>query len=280
MPLASGISPLVSVSPAGYDQYVNHESQRIRALCVGRHSFLSDHIARYFRSLGFDTRYADGLEEALVVSRDFTPDVMIAEYELLAMLSLEAWERDELLSRTAVIAVSLTRRSQEAHLLDINGIAGFLYMPLLPGDTTKIVSRRCTDQARTLRPPDYLHSAVRRQLGRPREGLSIPGSCLIEGCRATNYERSTTATSRRIDHTGATLGSREVWRQFSALRTAGKYLRKGQSGQVDDSLLTKAAAAASLADSTGIWSMRPRSIRLDQAPGTAEQPPRFMKNGG
>ncbi len=110
---------------------MNNDTQRLRALCVGRHQFLSDHVARFFGSLGIDTRHAVGLQHALVESRDFNPDVVIAEYELLAMLSLEAWEKDELLSRTAVIAVSLTRRPHEVHLLDVNGIAGFLYLPLL-----------------------------------------------------------------------------------------------------------------------------------------------------
>ena len=114
---------------------VNHEIERVRALCVGRHAYLSDHIARFFSALGVETRHAVGLDEALAVSRDFAPDLIIAEYELLAMLSLEAWERDELLSHTAVIAVSLTRRSHEAHLLDVNGIAGFLYLPLLDSET-------------------------------------------------------------------------------------------------------------------------------------------------
>jgi hypothetical protein len=120
---------------------VNSESpKRLRALCVARHEFLSDHVARYFASLGLDTSHAVGLQDALSRSRDFKPDVVIAEYELLAMLSLDAWERDELLSRTAVIAVSLTRRPQEAHLLDVNGIAGFLYLPLLDAETAgKIV---------------------------------------------------------------------------------------------------------------------------------------------
>jgi hypothetical protein len=129
----------------GYDEGVNSESQRLRALCVGRHSYLSDHIARYFASLGMATRHAVGLNDALVESRDFKPDVVIAEYELLAMLSLETWERDELLSRTAVIAVSLTRRPQEAHLLDVNGIAGFLYLPLLDAENAmRIVSAAAT----------------------------------------------------------------------------------------------------------------------------------------
>ncbi len=120
---------------------MKNDTQRLRALCVGRHQFLSDHVARFFGSLGIDTRHAVGLQQALVESRDFYPDVVIAEYELLAMLSLEAWEKDELLSRTAVIAVSLTRRPNEAHLLDVNGIAGFLYLPMLDAETAgKIIA--------------------------------------------------------------------------------------------------------------------------------------------
>jgi hypothetical protein len=103
----------------------------LKSLCVGRHPYLSDHFARFFAGLGVETQHATGLEQALTVSRHFDPDVVICEYELLATLSLDRWEKDELLSRTPVIAVSLTRRPQEAHLLDINGIGGFLYLPLL-----------------------------------------------------------------------------------------------------------------------------------------------------
>ncbi|MGK2963311.1 MAG: hypothetical protein ACSLFK_14400 [Gemmatimonadaceae bacterium] len=125
------------------------EPVRLRALCVGRHQFLSDHIARFFGSLGIDTRHAAGLEQALRVSRDFKPDVVIAEYELLAMLSLEAWEADELLSRTAVVAVSLSRRPDDAHLLDISGIAGFLYLPRLDaGLAGKIIAAAAASSPR------------------------------------------------------------------------------------------------------------------------------------
>ena len=110
---------------------VTDKHSRLRALCVGRHPFLSDHFARFFSELGIETRAAIGLDEALVVSRQFNPEVVICEYEVLATLSLDTWEQDELLSRMPVIAVSLTRRPQEAHLLDVNGIGGFLYLPLL-----------------------------------------------------------------------------------------------------------------------------------------------------
>lgn len=106
----------------------------MRCLCVGRHPFLSDHFARFFAEIGVETRHATGLEQALSLSRDYYPEVVICEYELLATLSLEAWEKDALLSRMPVIAVSLTRHPQEAHLLDINGIGGFLYLPTLDRD--------------------------------------------------------------------------------------------------------------------------------------------------
>ena len=56
---------------------------------------------------------------------------MICEYDLLATIPLDGWERDPLLSRLPVIAVSLTRRPEEVHVLDVNGIAGFLYLPTL-----------------------------------------------------------------------------------------------------------------------------------------------------
>lgn len=104
---------------------------RLRTLCVGRHPFLSDHFARFFSELGVDATSAIGLHDALIASRDFNPHVVICEYELLATLSLDAWEKDELLSRMPVIAVSLSRRPHEVHLLDVKGLGGFLYLPLL-----------------------------------------------------------------------------------------------------------------------------------------------------
>ncbi|MDQ3081579.1 MAG: hypothetical protein M3R07_05125 [Gemmatimonadota bacterium] len=107
------------------------EQTNTSALCVGRHPYLSDHLARYFGDWGFATRAVTGFEAAVAAARESAADVVICDYDLLATLSLECWEKDELLSRTAVIAVSLSRRPAETHLLDVNGIAGFLYLPIL-----------------------------------------------------------------------------------------------------------------------------------------------------
>jgi DNA-binding NarL/FixJ family response regulator len=107
------------------------EAAPLRALCIARHPYLSEHIARYFADWGLSTSNAVGLESASDVAITAQPDVVICDYDLLASIPLEQWEQDALLSNTPVIAVSLTRNTEELHLLDSNGIAGFLYLPTL-----------------------------------------------------------------------------------------------------------------------------------------------------
>src|ERR1700682_1995746 len=85
------------------------EAASLRALCIARHCFLSEHIARYFARMGVITAEAVGLDAAVEAARGWSPDVVIGDYDLLATIPLEKWERDELLSNTPVIAVSLTR---------------------------------------------------------------------------------------------------------------------------------------------------------------------------
>lgn len=103
----------------------------LRALCIARHCFLSEHLARYFAKMGVTTTNAVGLDSAIESAGENSPDVVICDYDLLATIPLDQWERDVLLSTTPVIAVSLTRHAEELHLLDVNGIAGFLYLPTL-----------------------------------------------------------------------------------------------------------------------------------------------------
>jgi len=103
----------------------------LRALCIARHCILSEHIARYFAAMGILTTNAVGLESATNGTAESTPDVVICDYDVLASVPLEQWEQDRLLSRTPVVAVSLTRHAEELQLLDANGIAGFLYLPTL-----------------------------------------------------------------------------------------------------------------------------------------------------
>lgn len=106
----------------------------MRVLCVGRHSVLGHHLASLFRDFGAETCAAVGLAEALDVARSFAPQAVVCDYDLLATVSLAEWERDPLLSRVPIVAVSLTRRPEEVHVLDVNNVAAFLYLPSLERD--------------------------------------------------------------------------------------------------------------------------------------------------
>jgi DNA-binding NarL/FixJ family response regulator len=103
----------------------------MRLLCVGRHAVLSDHVASLFRGFGAETCSAVGLAEALGAARSFRPHAVICDYDLLATVSLSAWEQDPQLARVPIVAVSLTRRPDEVHALDVNNVAGFVYLPSL-----------------------------------------------------------------------------------------------------------------------------------------------------
>lgn len=106
-------------------------SAPLHALCIARHCFLSEHIARYFAQMGVVTSNAVGIDSAAALADDSSPDVVICDYDVLASVPLEGWERNPLLSGKPVIAVSLTRRAEELHLFDLEGIAAFLYLPTL-----------------------------------------------------------------------------------------------------------------------------------------------------
>ncbi len=121
------------------------DAKPLRALCIARHFFLSEHIARYFADIGVLTDQAVGLGAAAELAAKVSPDVVICDYDLLTAISLEKWEQNPLLSTKPVVAVSLTRSSQELHMLDVDGIAGFLYLPTLEAaPALKILSAATT----------------------------------------------------------------------------------------------------------------------------------------
>ena len=103
----------------------------MKVLCVGRHALLADHIASLFRDAGADTHAAVGLAEGATLAATMMPDAVLCDYDLLATNSLASWEGDPALATVPVVAVSLNRRPEEACAFDVNGIAGFLYLPTL-----------------------------------------------------------------------------------------------------------------------------------------------------
>ena len=103
----------------------------MRAVCIARHRFLSDHICSIFRDVGLECIPVVGFSDGVTAARAQGPDVVICDYDLLVAAPLREWECDPALAAIPIVAVSLTRRPEEAHLVDANGIAGFLYLPSL-----------------------------------------------------------------------------------------------------------------------------------------------------
>ena len=106
----------------------------MHALCIGRHPFLAEHLARFFARLGLSTTAAVGLVDGLRAAGavdPVPPAVVLCEYDVLTTQSLAEWERHPVLASVPIFAVSLTRRPTEMNLLDVNGIAGSLYLPTL-----------------------------------------------------------------------------------------------------------------------------------------------------
>jgi hypothetical protein len=133
----------------------------LRAVCVARHPFLTAHFARYFSALGVDTHELVGLGHSADVAV-VPADVIICDYDLLATLPLRKWEQHPLLSKTPVVAVSLTRKSQELHLLEFDGIAGFLYLPTIEPRQALQILRTAAMRPRYSLPPSVATRSVER----------------------------------------------------------------------------------------------------------------------
>ena len=87
-----------------------------------------------------------GIGDAIPAAHDHVPDVVFCEYDLLATVPLESWERDVLSVLRDVTDLRLTRRSDEMHLLDVNNIAGFFYLPALTEDDARRCLRRSSER--------------------------------------------------------------------------------------------------------------------------------------
>ena len=121
----------------------------MRAVCISRHRILSDHVCSIFRDTGVECQPVVGFQEGMTIARSSFPDVVICDYDLLVAAPLADWERDPILCEVPIIAVSLTRRPEEAHFVDANGIAGFLYLPLVDDNAAvRMVKAACLRSSR------------------------------------------------------------------------------------------------------------------------------------
>lgn len=128
----------------------------MRALCVGRHVYLSEHLCRFFEKLDVDVCAAVGMDGAKAAVAVCEPDVIVCDYDVLVSAAIEEWERDPLLSRVPVLAVSLTRRPNEMCMLDPNAISGPLYLPTLSGGDAMRLLRAAAGRAAGVQAPASL----------------------------------------------------------------------------------------------------------------------------
>ena len=128
----------------------------MRVLCVARHPFLAEHLGRFFETLGVDTVPCVGVREAMDLVSVHDADAVICDYDLLAMAPLDQWQTDPALAATPIVAVSLTRHPGEAHLVDTDCIAGFLYLPTLQPEDARRVLAGLKRRRAPINPPDVL----------------------------------------------------------------------------------------------------------------------------
>ena len=128
----------------------------MRVLCVGRHRFLAEHFCRFFDGLGLDTIGCVGLVEAVDAIRTGDLDAVICDYDLLATMPLTSWENDPILSGVPLVAVSMTRHPGEVHVMDVNGIAGFLYLPTLDAEDARRLLAAVRRKTGGINPPSVL----------------------------------------------------------------------------------------------------------------------------
>ena len=103
----------------------------MRVLCVGRHSFLSEHLCRVFRDAATECEPAVGVAEVPRKAAEFEPHVVVSDCDLITPALLESWTSEPALADVPVIAVSLTRRPEEASPAVLCGHTAVVYLPSL-----------------------------------------------------------------------------------------------------------------------------------------------------
>lgn len=113
----------------------------MKVLCIGRHRYLSDFLADYFRDATLHTTPVVGVAEAEQSAEGTVFDVVICDYDLVAPLAADRWSHCPHLSAVPVVAVSLTRRAEEAPALAAAALALYLYLPsVAPSDARRMVA--------------------------------------------------------------------------------------------------------------------------------------------
>jgi DNA-binding NarL/FixJ family response regulator len=123
----------------------------MRAVCIARHQYLTEHLCSIFDEIGIECTGAVGFQAGVEAAQAQAPNVVICDYDLLTAAPLVDWESDPTLAPIPIIPVSLTRRPDEAPVIGPCGVAGFLYLATL--DKEEIKRAVNTAAAHRVRPP-------------------------------------------------------------------------------------------------------------------------------
>jgi DNA-binding NarL/FixJ family response regulator len=123
----------------------------MRAVCIARHQYLTEHLCSIFDEIGVECTGAVGFQAGVEAAHANDPNVVICDYDLLAATPLLEWESDPRLAPIPIIPVSLTRRPDEALHIGSPGVAGFLYLAALDKDEIKKAVQ--TAAAHQVKPP-------------------------------------------------------------------------------------------------------------------------------
>ena len=139
----------------------------MKVLCIGRHRYLSDFLADYFRDATLHTTPVVGVAEAEHAAEGTAFDTVVCDYDLVSPLSADRWSHCPHLSGVPVVAVSLSRRAEETPALDAAALALYLYLPsVAPSDARRMVAamRRPVSNSRLHSLPAFDRS---RETARP-----------------------------------------------------------------------------------------------------------------
>src|SRR5918911_161411 len=125
----------------------------MRAVCIARHQYLTDHLCSIFDEIGIECTGAVGFQAGVEAAQAQTPNVVICDYDLLTATPLLEWESDPTLASIPIIPVSLTHRPDEAQLFGSQGVAGFLYLAALGKEEIKKAVE--TAAAHRVKPPAH-----------------------------------------------------------------------------------------------------------------------------
>jgi hypothetical protein len=103
----------------------------MRVLCVGRHVYLSEHLCRVCTIAGAECEPAVGAAEALRKAAEFEPHVVVSDSSLVTRALLDSWTAEPALADVPVLAVSLTRRPDDAPTPEPSEQVPVIYLPSL-----------------------------------------------------------------------------------------------------------------------------------------------------